>query len=195
MSRRLRTGLYTNILIPAPKKLLRTAESSSALSTEHAAVLENMLPDKFKQSALQKRFGSSKFGDALTGETITSLHDFVKPNGEIEVLKGTASGKIYRQNNDGTHTQVHTGLTVNKRLKSLSFNDILLFYNGEDENLIYDGTNIQVFKELVEEGFSLEYVAANQFKVISSTDISAKYANGTPINIISRGREIGRAQV
>src|SRR3990167_448057 len=89
----------------------------------------------------EKRQGMSQLGDTIPGTPeIDNLHEYVDASGNATLL-GSGEGKIFRFSGTSAWSQVHSGLAATKKIRSVQFNEKMIFVNGSDRNLyITDGS-------------------------------------------------------
>lgn len=89
------------------------------------------------------RQGTTKLNTAAldSGSAVVHLAQFIKrATGVSHLLGFTASGKVYRLNDNGSTDLLASGLTVNRRWSTVEYQDILVCVNGADPPKMFDGT-------------------------------------------------------
>ena len=176
VKRRIRTGLYSQITVPAPRGLVNTAIAPQTLPSNFAQYMENMLPDVGAANAIAKRFGSATLGNAIGAGNITELMEYRKSDGTTEILAYTDDGKIHvLDESAGTWSTLKSGLTTTGTIFWTVFNDQLVIVNGIDDNMIYDGSTITDMSEYVKETLGVDWSDEDEVTIPVSTDKTARY--------------------
>src|SRR3990167_213670 len=96
--------------------------------------------NRFFNSAggMEKRQGMRQLGDTIPGTPeIRNLHEYVDASGNSSLF-ASGEGRIYRFSDVSAWTQVHNGLDSDAKVRSVQFNDRMIFVNGEDRNIYTD---------------------------------------------------------
>lgn len=153
-----RKGLYRTLSIPTPQGLMNTSLSSQNLPLRYSPRVENMVVPKGKARSLAKRFGGQTYGDAIGWGTVKHLAYYVNSSGQTEIFAycdDSSTARIYRSTDSGaTWSSVKSGLTTGGICFTEVFTGNLIFVNGLDNNMYWDGSAIQEMGEYVEEQFS-----------------------------------------
>lgn len=166
---------------PIAPRGLATSFTESELPLDFADRFKN----RFINAAggAEKRPGMSQLGSSIAGSPLlTGIHELVKPDGSVvlfvsgdDVLSNTGAIWSY-DTSTTTFSRVHSGLTLNMRLRSVQMNDRLIFVNGADRNFFTkDGTTFSELEAIVEMGTTSTGTSAN---ALYDADI-ANWVTGT----------------
>ena len=96
----------------------------------------------------EKRQGMSQLGDAVPGTPdIDNLHEYVDASGNA-TLFASGEGGIYRFSGTSAWSQVHSGLDADAKIRSVQFNEKMIFVNGVDRNLYIENGSASSFERL-----------------------------------------------
>ncbi len=172
------------LTIAFPQNLMATAQSPLALAASYARELTNMLLAQNGSGC--KRNGVSPLGSAILGEIITAIFSY-QHSGGLQVLAATDAGKIYRQNGMAW-VQLTSGLNPLGVPQAVLFAGRLIFCNGTDPLLHYDGVSIEVVEKLVRDlGANLTLLAPNQLRLESQASL---YPAGSTVRVRVNGLEV-----
>ena len=104
----------------------------------------------------EKRRGIIRYGGIVGGTSpvnVTGLHEFTSKIG-VETLYASGEGKIYRYDNATTWTLVYTFTDLTATITSVQFDNFLIFSNGVDSPIYFDGERWLDLHSITEEGFT-----------------------------------------
>jgi len=129
----------------------------------------------------EKRRGIVQVGNNLPGlPRISGLHEFVDTQGETTLI-ATASGRFFKLNDQTeTWSQMAFSFESPKRVKSVSFDDKLLFFNEDDRPYFTkDGESFVELQSLLEVGKS---TSGTTTTILKDAEISA-WATQTAVGV------------
>jgi hypothetical protein len=141
---------------------------------------ESELPDSYCMSMLnrfintaggaEKRRGIVQFGSLVNnGNTnITNLHEHVSKTG-VETFYASGEGVIYKWDGASVWEQVYSFNSKNK-IHSVQFDQFLIFSNGDEPPVYYDGKGWHTLESIVEEGFTATGTSA---EAVQDTEITS----------------------
>ena len=95
----------------------------------------------------EKRQGMNQLGNTVPGTPeIDSLHEYVDVSGNA-TLFASGEGKIFRLGTSAW-SQVQSGLNANAKIRSVQFDEKMIFVNGVDRNIFIDEGSATSFKRL-----------------------------------------------
>lgn len=157
----------SHISLMFPKFLMSSSQTPTQMSLDFAREIRNMYAQQ--GGAGYKRNGVIKAGNEISGEAIESLMHYVPPSGDIQILAVTDAGKIYLKN-DASWIEKYSGLNTTGKVRWVHFAGKLIICNGMDYILSWDGNDMSIIHEFVDEvGANLTYVSANSFTVESDS--------------------------
>ena len=96
----------------------------------------------------EKRQGMTQLGDTIPGTpAITGLHEYVDTSGNATLL-ASGEGKIFRFTGVSAWEQVQSGLNSNARIRSVQFDEKMIFLNGNDRNTYISNGSAASFNRL-----------------------------------------------
>lgn len=99
--------------------------------------------------AVRKREAISYFNGISLGSTsIVGLYRFYKSDGTTKFIAISGTGVYAGDDSDGTFDLIRTLTNTGKRCSFIAYDDLLMGFNGYDNNFVYDGTSDNVTWEL-----------------------------------------------
>lgn len=139
------------VTYPVARSGWATAFSETELPPRYALQVKNRFINIIGRA--EKRQGIVQLGNAVPGApTITGIHELVKKDGTA-ILFVSGDGKIFKFDDSADYTLVHSFETTSARIRSIQFDQRLIFYNGADRNIYTeDGTTFKELIALIEQG-------------------------------------------
>lgn len=151
--------MRTNYL-PVPTGGWNAAQSFELMPANDAQTLINFIP---KETHIEIRKGSTELTTSALATKVETLANHRAADG-TETLVAAANGNIYTVNTStGATTSKGSGYS-NNRWQTVNFNDYLLFVNGEDAPLQFDGTTLGAFTAPVTGATPTDLVGVVVFK-------------------------------
>ncbi|ACI54443.1 hypothetical protein Rleg2_1149 [Rhizobium leguminosarum bv. trifolii WSM2304] len=156
-----------------PRALSNSSLSPTLLSgSQYARKLINIIPNKKKGGSGALRYGMGTKGPEMGVEQEDGW-EYRRSDGTIEVIVLGSDNALYRYDEAlDAYEEVKTGLSSLGMVGTTTFNGKLIFYNGQDANFSYDGTDFTDLGEYVEDRL------AGSYTWISSSSFSLKPAGG-----------------
>lgn len=154
--------------VPFPSGLMSTARSPAVMPTQFGVDIRNML--LAADGAGRKRNGFSAFGPAVSGGEVNGVFGYLH-QGDIQVLASVSDGSI-RLLDEGAWTVLKNGLNPAGVVRAVMFGGKLVFCNGTDDLLLWDGVAIRAVEEFVTDASAgLTYVSGTQFTIHSEASL------------------------
>ena len=145
------------VTVAFPSGLMSTARSATVMPDSFGVDVRNML--LAADGAGTKRNGFSALGPVIAGVTLTGVFGFVQA-GVVQVLVACNDGSL-RRLDGGSWVTVWSGLNSSGVVRAVMFGGRLVFCNGADDLLAWDGSTMAPVKEwVVDAGGSLTYLVS-----------------------------------
>lgn len=173
-----------------PRRLMSSSQTPTQMSFDYAREIKNMYAQQ--GGAGYKRNGVLKVGTSLAGENIQTLMHYVPPSGQVQILAVSSAGSIYLL--EGESWQVkYSGLNPQGKVRWVHFAGKLVFCNGLDAVMSWNGETVEVVCEYIQEqGGNLLYVSENTFSVESD---AALYPAGKELRLENAAGDVVEAVV
>jgi hypothetical protein len=109
---------------------------SLSMPPKYSAIMQNCHISP--RGGIAKVPGFVKVNDVAVPEVLRSGFEFRKSDGTIKILVA-GGGTIYTANDDGTMTDIKSGLDADAIVYFAQFNDLTIIMNGVDDPMKYDG--------------------------------------------------------
>ena len=155
------------VTLPFPSGLMSTARSPAVMPAQFGVEIRNML--LAADGAGRKRNGFSPLGAALDG-VITGVFGYLY-HGTVQTLASVDDGSIRLQSGSGWVT-VASGLTPDGVVRAVRCGGKLVFCNGTDDLMLWDGESMRPVEEFViDESTGLTFVSGSMFTISSEVGL------------------------
>ncbi len=157
------------VTVPFPSGLMSTARSPAVMPAQFGVEIRNML--LAADGAGRKRNGFVSLGDELDDAVVTGVFGYLHL-GAVQVLASVDDGSIRLLGDDGNWTVIASGLDPAGVVRAVMFGGKLVFCNGTDDLMLWDGESMRPVEEFVtDESTGLTFVSGSVFTISSEAEL------------------------